>query len=85
MILQTNDAGVVLSPSLGNIHVYYYTIQRSLSLKPYGHSNVYLYKWGTNEFINNSGHMTKMATMPMYGTKLLFSGTDEHISRKLGL
>ena len=39
-------------------------------------------------FINNSGHMTKMATMPIYGknpSKLLFSGTTGLISTKLGM
>ena len=29
-----------------------------------------LYEGGTNVFINNPGHITKMATMPIYGEKL---------------
>ena len=37
-------------------------------------------------FINNSGHMTKMATMPIYGkypSKIFSSGTGGQISTKL--
>ena len=39
-------------------------------------------------FINNPGHMTKMAAMPIYGKKPLkffFSGTTGLISTKLGM
>ena len=39
-------------------------------------------------FINNPGHMTKMATMPIYGknpSKYFFSGTTGPISMKLGM
>ena len=39
-------------------------------------------------FINNLGHMTKMATTPIYGknhSKLFFSGTTGPISKKLGM
>ena len=39
-------------------------------------------------FINNPGHMTKMATMPIYGknpSKFFFSGTTGPISMKLGM
>ena len=39
-------------------------------------------------FINNPGHMTKMAAMPIYGKNLLkffFSGTTGPISSKLGM
>ena len=39
-------------------------------------------------YINNLGHMTKMATMPIYGknpSKIFFSGTNQLISRKLGV
>ena len=38
--------------------------------------------------INNQGHMTKMATMPIYGinpSKIFFSGTGGPISKKLGM
>ena len=39
-------------------------------------------------FINNPGHMTKMAAMPIYGknpSKIFFSGTSGQISMKLGM
>ena len=39
-------------------------------------------------YINVSGHMTKMATMPIYGknpSKIFFSGTGGPISTKLGM
>ena len=46
----------------------------------------HLYKGETNVCINNSGHMTKMATMPIYDknpSKIFFSGTGGPISTKL--
>ena len=39
-------------------------------------------------YINNPGHVTKMAAMPIYGenpSKIFFSGTDGRISTKLGM
>ena len=42
----------------------------------------------TNLFINNPGHMIKMAAMPIYGKnplKFFFSGTNGPISTKLGM
>ena len=39
-------------------------------------------------YINDPGHMTKMAAMPIYGknpSKIFFSGTDGPISTKLGM
>ena len=39
-------------------------------------------------YINNLGHMTKMAAMPKYGknpSKIFFSGTVKPISTKLGM
>ena len=39
-------------------------------------------------YINNLGHMTKMAVMPIYGknpSKIFFSGTGGPISKKHGL
>ena len=39
-------------------------------------------------FINNPGHMTKMAAMPIYGknpSNFFFSGTTGPISTKLGM
>ena len=48
----------------------------------------HLQEGGTNIYINNAGHMTKMATMPIYGKKPLkvfFSGTGGPILTKLGM
>ena len=48
----------------------------------------HLWKGGTNVYINNPGHMTKMAAMPIYGknpSKIFFSGTTGPISTKLGM
>ena len=39
-------------------------------------------------YINNQGHMTKMAAMPIYGknpSEIFFSGTGGVISMKLGM
>ena len=39
-------------------------------------------------YINNPGHMTKMAAMPVYGknpSKIFFSRTGGSISKKLGM
>ena len=47
-----------------------------------------LYLEGTNVFINNQGHMTKMAAMPIYDkntSKIFFSGTTGPISTKLDM
>ena len=43
---------------------------------------------GTKVYINDPGHMTKMAAMPIYGKnhkKIFFSGTGGPISTKLGM
>ena len=48
----------------------------------------HLWEGGTNVYINNPGHMTKMAAMPIYGknpSKIFFSGTTGPISTKLGM
>ena len=47
----------------------------------------HLWEGGTNVFINNPGHMTKMAAMAIYGKNPLkfFSGTNGPISTKLGM
>ena len=48
----------------------------------------HLWEGGINVFINNPGHMTKMAAMPIYGknpSKFFFSGTTGPISTKLGM
>ena len=39
-------------------------------------------------YINNLGHKTRMATMPIYGknhSKIFYSGTGGPISKKLGM
>ena len=39
-------------------------------------------------YINDPGHLTKMAAMPIYGknpSKIFFSGTGGQISTKLGM
>ena len=43
---------------------------------------------GTNVYINNLGHVTKLAAMPIYGknlSKIFFSETNRLISMKLGV
>ena len=48
----------------------------------------HLWEGGTNVYINNPGHMTKMAAMPIYGknpSKIFFSETNRLISRKLAI
>ena len=48
----------------------------------------HLWEGGTNVYINNPGHMTKMAAMPIYGknpSKIFSSGTTGPISTKLGM
>ena len=48
----------------------------------------HLWEGGTNVYINNPGHMTKMAAMPIYGknpSKIFFSVTTGPISTKLGM
>ena len=48
----------------------------------------HLWEGGTSVYINNPGHMTKMAAMPIYGknpSKIFFSGTTGPISIKLGM
>ena len=48
----------------------------------------HLQEEGTNVFINNQGHMTKMDALPIYGknsSKIFFSGTGGPISMKLNM
>ena len=81
--------GLVCPPSRGNIHVYYNNIQRFSSLKSLGIKAKFyrknLWEVGTNMFINNPGHMTKMADMPIQdkNPSKLFSRTAEPIATKL--
>ena len=64
VILKKWTSGAGLPPPWGNIHVHYHNIQRA-SLKPLGQSKPNLiYRRGSNVYINNSGHLTKMAACP---------------------
>ena len=88
MNLKNWTPGVGLPPPRGNIHVYYNNIQRSSSLIWPIKAKFYrkhLWEVGTNMYINNPGHMTKMATMSIQGKNPLkiFSGTAEPLSMKL--
>ena len=76
---------------MGNIHVYYNNIPKisetawPIKAKFY---RKHLREGGINMFINNSGHVIKMAAMPIYGKnplKFFFSGTTGLISTKLGM
>ena len=77
-----------MPPPRGNIHVYFHNIQTSawpIKAKFYVK---HLYNGGINVYINNLGHMTKMAAMPIDGknpSKIFFSETNQLISRKLGV
>ena len=72
----------------GNIHVYYHNIQTSSPLRPLGQLKPNFMDGGTNVYINNLGHMTKMAAMPIYGknpSNIFFSETNTLTSMKLGV
>ena len=43
----------------------------------------HLYEGGTNVYINNPGHMTKLATMPIYGKTLKKTSSMELFSTNL--
>ena len=48
----------------------------------------HLYEGGTNVIINIPGHMTKMATMPIYGknpSKIFFTGTAEPFATEIDM
>ena len=77
-----------MPPPRGNIHVYYHNIQTSSPLKPLGQSKPNFMEGVINVYINNPGHMTKMAAMPIYGknpSKIFFSRNGGSISKKLGM
>ena len=62
--------------------------QTSSPQKPLGHSKLnFIWDGGTNVCSTGTGHMTKMAAMPLYGKtlKIFFSGTKTPITLKLGL
>ena len=83
------DPRAHMPPPRGNIHVHLHNIQTSSPLKPLGQSKPNFEAslgWGNQCIINNPGHMTNMAVMPIYGknpSKILLSGTSEPISTKL--
>ena len=76
-------------PTRGIIHVYYHNIQTSSWPTNAKFYVKHLYWNGiVNVFINNLGHMTKMAAMPIYGknpSKISFSRTGGRISKKFGM
>ena len=75
--------GAHLPPPRGIIHVYFHNIQTAWPIKAKFYVN-----GGINVYINNLGHMTKMAAMPIYGknpSKIFFSGAGGLISKKLGM
>ena len=77
---------VGLPPPQGSKHVCNHNIQKSFSLKPLDQSKSNfigsICMKGTNVFINKPGHLTKMATMPIYHGKnpSKISRTAEHIA-----
>ena len=77
--------GVHLPQSRDNIHVYYHSIQTPSPLKPFlfGNQSQILYYAsagrGNQCVYKNSGHMTKMAVMPIYvknALQIFFTGTS---------
>ena len=76
MILKNWTPGAGLLPPLGNIYVYYHNIQKPSSLKPQPP-----YEEESNVYISNPGHMTKMATMPIYGKTLQNSSSPEPVDQ----
>ena len=86
----TGPISTKLSMEHRGLEYYYNNIRRSL--KPLGQSkpnfigSIY-WEGGTNMYINNPGHMTEMAAMPIYGKTLknFFSGTGLPIPKKLGM
>ena len=83
MILKTKmDTRGPYAPTPGQ-YTYLHNIQTS-PLKPLGQSKPKFYvkhlKDGvTNVFINNPGHMTKMAAMPIYGKNPSKSSSPEPV------
>ena len=85
------DLRAHMSTPRGNIHVYYHNIQTSSKTTWPIEAKFYvkhLLDGGTNVYINNLSHMTKMATMPIYGknpSNIFFSETNRLILMKLGV
>ena len=75
------DPGAHMPTPRGNIDVYLHNNQTSSPLKPLGQLKPYV-------CINNPGHMTKMAAMPIYSkapSKVFSSRTDGPILTTLGM
>ena len=92
MILKKElDPRAYMPSTRGSIHVYYHNIQTSSPLKPIGHLKSQILCEASIGWRNQCillGHMTKMATMPIYGknpSKIFFSETNRLISMKLGV
>ena len=92
MILTKNGPQGLICPHAGPIYMYISIIFKHLSSETTLPIKAKFYvkhlKDGViNVYINNPGHMTKMAARPIYGKNLskIFSGTSGQISRKLGL
>ena len=90
MILPKNGPQGLICPHPGAIYLYISIIFKHETTWPIK-AKFYVkhLKDGViNVYINNQGHMTKMAARPIYGknlSKIFFSGTSGQISRKLGL
>ena len=93
MILTKNGPQGLICPHSGAIYMYISMIFKHLSSETTWPIKAKFYvkhlKDGViNVYINNPGHMTKMAARPIYGknlSKIFFSGTSGQISRNLGL
>ena len=93
MMLTKNGPQGLICPHPGAIYMYISIIFKHLSSEITRPIKAKFYvkhlKDGViNVYINNPGHMTKMAARPIYGknlSKIFFSGTSGQISRKLGL
>ena len=74
-----------------NIHVYYHNTQTSSETSWPIEAKIYvrhILDGGTNVHINNLGHITKKAALPIYGknpSNIFFSETNRLISIKLGV
>ena len=67
MILKKNGPQELITPTPGQYTCIFHNILASSLLKPLGQSKPNFMDSLTNVYINNPGHMTKMAAMPIYG------------------
>ena len=91
MILKIIAPQGLICPQPGTIHVYltmiFFFSETTWPIKAKFYVK-HLYDGGINVYINSSGHITKMAAMPIYGkipSKIFFSKTSGLISTKLGM